>query len=53
MYRRYQLPAELSEPYLYKDGKSSGMASDPPGVGDMVTFRVGGLAVFDLVVEAV
>ena len=53
MYRRYELPAELSEPYLYKDSKSSGMATEPPQVGDMVTFRVGGLAAFDLVVEAV
>ena len=29
------------------------MATEPPQVGDTVTFRVGGLAVFDLVVEGI
>ena len=53
MYRRYELPPELGRPFLYQGEKSAGMATEPPQVGDMVTFRVGGLAVFDLVIEAV
>ena len=53
MYRRYELLPELDRPLFFVGDKSSGMATDPPAVGDIVTFRVGGLAVFDLVVEAI
>ena len=53
MYRRYELPPEQGRPYLYQGDMSAGMATEPPGCGDTVTYRVGGLAVFDLVVEAV
>ena len=53
MYRRYELPAEQNKPFLYVAGKVAGMAENPPGLGDIATFRIGGLATFDLLVEAV
>ena len=53
MYRSYNLPAEQWNPLLFQGDKSSGTATEPPQVGDTVTFRIGGLAIFDLVIEAI
>ena len=48
-----RIASRAGPPILNLGDKSAGMATEPPQVGDMVTFRVGGLPVIDLAVEAI